>query len=243
MMARLLLLLGALLLVLPLASCADTVETQVIAVQSTLPEREQTVYRVQDRNGAEIGRAVFTIAPENGLLRLTQDYRFGDSQTDKSSALVSRESMQPRSSERTVRDGEAVWTSSAVYEPARVSVTVNDGATDRVKKADISESAYDNLESLFLWRTLPMGAGERVVYGNVVVDPKRGTISRVIGSAEVSGREFVQLPNGETVEAWRVDFTSAGITNSAWYAITPDRTLLKYNITRGPTLLLTTEAR
>ncbi len=40
------------------------------------------------------------------------------------------------------------------------------------------------------------------------------------------------------VEAWRVDFTSAGVANQAWYAVDGDRRLVKYAIARGPTLVL-----
>jgi hypothetical protein len=82
-----------------------------------------------------------------------------------------------------------------------------------------------------------MEAGEPVSYVNVVVDPKRGTISRALATVEVSGREQVQLPSG-AVAAWRVDFSSAGVTNRAWYAADGDRRLLKYEIARGPTLVL-----
>jgi hypothetical protein len=35
-----------------------------------------------------------------------------------------------------------------------------------------------------------------------------------------------------------VDFSSAGVTNRAWYAADGDRRLLKYEIDRGPTLVL-----
>jgi hypothetical protein len=83
-----------------------------------------------------------------------------------------------------------------------------------------------------------MGAGNTASYINVVVDPKRGTVSRALARFAVSGRELVTLPDGRTEEAWRVDFTSAGVTNFAWYAISEDRRLLKYEIARGPTLLL-----
>jgi len=96
--------------------------------------------------------------------------------------------------------------------------TNTSGRGERTQSADISETAYDNLESLFLWRTVEMGAGETVSYINVVVDPKRGTISRALATVAVSGREQVRLPSG-TVEAWRVDFSSAGVTNQAWYAV------------------------
>jgi hypothetical protein len=123
------------------------------------------------------------------------------------------------------------------YAEDAVTVVFTGERGKRTRTAEVSETAYDNLESLFLWRTIGMGAGERVSYVNVVVDPKRGTISRALSTVEVSGREIVTLADGP-VEAWRVDFTSAGVTNHAWYAVSEDRRLVKYEIARGPTLLL-----
>lgn len=220
-----------------LVACGSSVTTEVIPVQMPLPEREEAVYRVEDKDGQQIGRAVFTIAPDGADARVTQDYRFGEGEIDSSSAVVDRASMRPRSSERLVEDAGKRYDTAAVYEDAKVVVTFTGDQGERTREADISETAYDNLESLFLWRTMEMGAGEKTSYINVVVDPKRGSISRALGTVEVSGREQVQLPSG-VVEAWRVDFNSAGVTNHAWYAVDGDRRLVKYDIQRGPTLIL-----
>ena len=225
--------------ILAILGCGRTVTTQVVSVAMPLPEREQAIYRVLDSGGVQIGRATLAIATEGTSLRLTQDYDFGGGQTDSSTVTVDRDSMRPRASQRTVEDGGHRYDTRASYTADAVTVEFRDERGARTRRAAIGESAYDNLESLFLWRTLVMGAGERVSYVNVVVDPKRGTISRALATASVSGREEVRLA-GAVVEAWRVDFTSAGVTNQAWYAVTPDRRLVKYAIARGPTLLLET---
>ena len=220
-----------------LAACGSTVTTQVVPVQMPLPEREEAVYSVQDKSGREIGRAVLRIQREGDALRLSQDYTFGEGEVDRSTAVVARDSMRPLSSERLVQDEGREYRTASTYTADTVTVTFAGERGERTRAADISETAYDNLESLFLWRTIAMGAGESVSYGNVVVDPKRGTISRALARVEVSGREQVRLPSG-TVEAWRVDFSSAGVTNQAWYAVDGDRRLVKYAIARGPTLVL-----
>jgi hypothetical protein len=235
--AALLLLAAALL-----AACGEAPTTQVLQIATPLPAREEASYRLEDRNGATIGRAVLGIATEGDTYRLTQSYDFGERQQDRSVVLVERASLRPRSSERTVVDGDETWLTRAEYEPARVTVTLKTVRGERRRDAEISESSYDNLESLFLWRTLAMGAGERASYINVVIDPRRGTINRALGVVQVGGREIVNLPGG-AVEAWRVDFTSAGVTNTAWYAVSDDRRLLKYAITRGPTLVLESVSR
>lgn len=228
----------AALAALLLTACGSSVTTQVVAVQTPLPERERAVYRVQDKDGAEIGSAVFQIEPNQQGLALTQDYTFGEAQRDRSLVVVDRDSMRPRIGERLVDDNGATYRTAMTYTPEEVTVVFTGERGDRTRSADIPETAYDNLESLFLWRTLEMGAGFTVSYVNVVVDPKRGTISRALAKVEVSGREEVRLADGAVVEAWRVDFTSAGVTNQAWYAVSPDRRLVKYVIARGPTLVL-----
>jgi hypothetical protein len=219
------------------AGCGATVTTQVVPIQTPLPAREEAVYRVEDRTGAEIGRAVFTITTDGAEARVSQDYDFGEGQIDRSSVVVDRASMRPRSSERLVIDEGREYRTAARYDEDSVQVSFVGGQTERQREAAIAETAYDNLESLFLWRTIVMGAGESVSYVNVVVDPKRGTISRALATVEVSGREEVRLPSG-VVQAWRIDFRSAGVTNYAWYAIDGDHRLLKYQIQRGPTLVL-----
>lgn len=219
------------------AGCGSTVTTQVVPIQTPLPVAEEAVYRVEDSDGRQIGSAVLTIATDGAESRLTQDYDFGEGQIDRSSVVVDRASMRPRSSERMVIDETWKYRTAANYDEDSVAVTFEGERGERQREAAISETAYDNLESLFLWRTIAMGAGEAVSYVNVVVDPKRGTISRALGTVEVSGREEVRLPSG-TVEAWRIDFRSAGVTNHAWYAVDGDRRLVKYQIQRGPTLVL-----
>jgi hypothetical protein len=220
-----------------LAACGETVTARVVPVQTPLPDREESVYSVQDRSGKEIGRAVFRIQREGDDLRLTQDYTFGEGEADRSAAVVERDSMRPRASERLVQDKGKEYRTASTYTADTVTVTFAGERGGRTREAAISETAYDNLESLFLWRTLPMDTGEPVSYVNVVVDPKRGTISRALATVAVFGREQVQLPSG-AVEAWRVEFSSAGVTNRAWYAADGDRRLLKYEIDRGPTLVL-----
>lgn len=219
------------------AGCGSTVTTQVVPIQTPLPRQEEAIYRIQDSGGEEIGRAVLTISTEGAESRVSQEYDFGEGRTDRSSVVLERASMRPRSSERLVVDQGTEYRTAAEYSEDSVRVTFVGEQAERERTADISETAYDNLESLFLWRTIAMGAGESVSYVNVVVDPKRGTISRALGTVEVSGRELVQLSSG-VVEAWRVDFISAGVTNHAWYAVDGDHRLVKYEIQRGPTLLL-----
>jgi len=235
-MTRRLLLLATLGLLL-LGCGEDSVTTQVFPVQAPLPAQERAVYRVLDRNGAQIGRAVFTIEPDAGRVRFIQEYEFGAGERDRLTVLLDPLSLRPLHSAREVHDRGMTYLTEAVYEEAAVAVTFRDGRGERTRRAGISDSTYDNLESLVLWRTLEMAPGAKVSYGNVIVDPRRGTINRALGTVTVAGKETLTLPAG-MIEAWRLDFRAAGLINRAWYAATPDRRLLRYEIARGPVLEL-----
>jgi hypothetical protein len=226
-----------LLVVALLAACSKEVTTEVFPVSHPLPVHEEAHYTLVDSKGGKVGAATLTIAPEGDGLRLGIAYDFGPTQQDTSGVSVQRDSMKPLRSDRTVVDGDKRHVTHAEYANEKVTVVFNDGGRDQTREAKISDSAYDNLESLFLWRTIDMSVGREARYTNVVVDPKHGTISRALATVRVDAHEEVRLPSGP-VQAWRVSFTSAGTTNTAWYRDDETRALLRYEITRGPTLIL-----
>ncbi len=229
------------LIVLPLllTSCSATVTTQVLTVTRPLPQQEQSHYRVVNDKGEQVGTALLAIAPDSdpANARLTLDYDFGPTQKDTGVVVVNRTTMKPVRAERTVIDGDKRYVTRAEYSGNKVAVVLEDGGKGRRTEATLGESAYDNLSSLFLWRTLDLSAGSEVRYGNIIIDPKRGGISRAVATIEDAGRGNVATATGDELGS-RVQFRSAGITNGAWYRLEGGRVLLKYDITRGPTLLL-----
>jgi hypothetical protein len=225
------------LLALTLAGCGEDTVTEVVPIAQPLPEREQARYRLLDREGRQVGTATLTIAPDGDDLRLGVAYEFSAQRTDIGSVVVRRQTLKPAREERTVVDGEKRYVTRAEYQGLEVSVTFDDGRRPVTRKASLTETAYDNLETLFLLRAMEHKLGVEVRYVNVVIDPLRGTISRTLATAHVIGREEVPLPSGP-VQAWRVEFRSAGVTNTAWYRADDTRTLVRYAITRGPTLVL-----
>lgn len=220
------------------ASCGENVTTQVVPVAQQLPaQREVTRYRMVDSKGADIGSAVLSSVPDGDTLTLGIAYDFGQGRTDNGTVIVRRDSMRPVNAERVVTDGERQYVTRAAYTDRDVTVRLDDPRRPKERRADLSETAYDNLESLFLWRTLDFSTGTQVRYVNVVIDPRGGTISRALGAVEVLGREEVRLSSGP-VQAWRVQFRAAGVTNTAWYRADAGHLLVRYEITRGPTLIL-----
>jgi hypothetical protein len=230
-------LLPLLLAVLFLTVCGETVETQVLTIARPLAAPEEARYRVLNARGEQIGTALLTVASEGADLRLSVAYNFGPTQKDTATVVVQRDTMKPVRSERVVVDGERRYVTRAEYGPERVVVTLDDGGRGRRTEVTIGPSAYDNLASLFLWRALDQGVGASVRFGNIIVDPKRGSVSRAVATVETTGRGNVDLPGGAE-QAWRVEFRAAGVTNTAWYRTDERRTLLKYEVTRGPTLVL-----
>jgi hypothetical protein len=235
---RLLALLVALAGFLVLPSCDEEVTTQLFTVAKPLPAREQTRYTLLDSKGEQVGTAVMTIAPDGDALRAGIAYDFGPTQQDTSSIVLRPDTMKPATAERTVVDGDKRSVTRAEYTGDKVASTFDDGKRSQRRETTISDTAYDNLAALFLWRTFDFTPGREVRYANIVVDPRNGTISRALATLTVTGKEEVRLPSGASVQAWRLRFTSAGTTNTAWYRDDDSRALVKYEITRGPTLFL-----
>ena len=226
-----------------LAACGESIKTESVPVTFRLPAPEGARYRLVDSKGEQIGTATLRTSAEGGGVLLQVAYDFGSNRTDTSAVLVQPETLRPTRSERTVVDGDQRYVTRSEYSDTDVTTTVDDGKRTRSRTAKLSDAAYDNLESLFLWRSADLRPGYDVRYVNVIVDAKRGTISRAVGQMNVVGREDLRLPGGERVPAWKVEFRSAGVTNTAWYRDDATRQLLRYEITRGPTLLLDTSGQ
>lgn len=223
--------------VLAPACQGETLSTQNVPIAHPLPEREEARYRLLDSRGREQGTALLRIASEGEQARLMLDYDFGLGQKDRGVVIVRRDNLKPVRAEREVIDGDRRYLTRMVY-GERVTVELDDGQHTQRREAELPQTAYDNLAALFLWRTMPHSLGVAVRYTNVLVNPRRGTISRAPATIEVVRREEVVLPAG-SAPAWRLDFRTAGVTNSAWYRADASRVLLRYAITRGPTLILT----
>lgn len=224
-------------LLMSLSACSEDVTTETFPITQPLPPREEARYGLFDSQGERVGAGVLTITPDGERVRLGLDYDFGNGQTDQASVVAARATLKPATSERTVKDGDKSFVTRSTYTADKVTTSFEGDSRSRTREAKLAGDAYDNIASVFLWRTLEFNVNRSARYINVVVDPRNGTITRALGSVEVSGREDLQLPSG-TVQTWRVRFTSAGVTNTAWYRADDTRTLVKYEITRGPTFIL-----
>lgn len=220
-----------------LTACAEEVSTETFPIAYPLPQQEEARYGLFDKDGRRIGEGVLVITPDGERVRFGLTYDFGNGQTDQASVVAARATLIPVTSERTVKDGDKSFVTRSRYAADKVTTVFEGDNRQRTREAKLTGDVYDNIAAVFLWRTLEFNVNRSARYINVVVDPRNGAITRALGTVEVSGREDLQLPSGP-VQTWRVRFTSAGVTNTAWYRADDSRALVKYEITRGPTFML-----
>jgi hypothetical protein len=88
----------------------------------------------------------------------------------------------------------------------------------------VPEFSYDNDTSLFLWRTLPFAEGYEGSYTTIITNHR----ARQKVNLHVVGLESVTVPAG-TFEAWRLVITTSNARQTAWFANTPERELVRYD--------------
>jgi hypothetical protein len=150
----------------------------------------------------------------------------GPTTRDATSVVVNGKTLKPVSSSRritTQKDDESI---EVVYTP--------DGALikqgDKQSGLSVPEHAYDNDISLFLWRTIAFQPGYQARYVTVITNRR----SRQNVTLRVLGKETVRVPAG-SFEAWHLQVKAGGVTQSAWYADTPQRPLVRYDNDNGLT--------
>jgi hypothetical protein len=192
-------------------------------VVSTIPWAgdESHTYTVKN-NGEVVGRSVLTVDVQGATTVLSQSFR-GET-TDESAVTVDSQTLKPQSARREViaRDDDVVVETTYTADGA----VIKQG--ERQSGLSVPEHAYDNDTSLFLWRALPYEVGWQGSYITIITNRR----SRQKVNLFVVRRETVQLATGE-YSAWRLEIKTSNATQTAWYADTPRRELLRYDNDRG----------
>jgi hypothetical protein len=173
-------------------------------------------------NGNVVGRSVLTVDTQGAQTVLTQDFT-GDT-TDKSMVTVDSQTLKPISSSRHIVAKDDDVTIEATYTATDVSIKQG----DKQSGLSLPDHAYDNDTSLFLWRTLPFEVGWQGSYNTVITNRR----SRQKVNLFVVRRETVKLSSGE-YNAWRLEVKTSNATQTAWYADSLRRELLRYDNDRG----------
>ncbi len=227
---RSLLLASTLLATLLLAACVvdEPVATKDIVSIIPWPDDERAEYVLLDRdNGEEHSRGVLTVTRQDGAFEL--GLRISDEQdTDDVVVLVDAETLKPLSVRREISLQAKTVTGEYDSEEGIVRITIIDKDGDeRPVPLRLEEHYYDNESSLFLWRTIPFEEGYEASYYSVLANQR----SQDLITVRVAGTEEVTVPAG-TFQTWRVEIRFRSTKQVAWYADTPERTLVQYDNSR-----------
>ncbi len=184
---------------------------------------ETLKYVLKDRDGREVGKAELAISREGLTTRLSQSFSDADS-SDETSVVVDASTLKPISGTRTITTPTDKEELSVTY--SSEGALIKQG--DRQSGLSVPEHSYDNDMSLFLWRTLRFERGYSAAYVTIITNRR----SRQTVELKVFGLESVTVPAGR-FDAWKLDINAPGARQTAWFADTPSRPLLKYDNSRG----------
>ena len=209
-------------------ACAQ--EDQDIVESIPWSDAERAEYVLLDRGEPEVecGTGTLTVERQGDRFQLTLHFEDGDN-SDTSTVMVDAETLQPFSVRRErLIDGEveAVEGEYDREEQAiRVVEFIGDDEPRTVPRRLDEDVFYDNESSLFIWRTIKFEEGYIVKYNTVLVN-QGGALREV--TLRVAGKEEVKVPAG-TFDAWRVDISTEGLNQVAFFADTPEHQMVFYD--------------
>lgn len=186
---------------------------------------EEARYRLMD--GDEVkGEGVLSIETLEGKVVFRQEFQ-SEEFRDEVTAVADAATMRPRSVERVIDgpEGERRW--QVEYREGVATVVQRSQDAERTDEVSVPTRAYDSWTDVFLWRTIDFGEGFEATYADVLT----ATLARpqvISQSLRVVGLETVEVPAG-TFEAWRLEVRTAEGEQTAWYADTPTRPLVRYD--------------
>lgn len=184
---------------------------------------ESVTYLVKSKSGAELGHQVLAIAKRGSQSELSQRFS-GSETTDNSSVIVEATTLKPASAKREINAKDDTRVIETTYSEA--GALIKDG--DKQSGLSVPEHSYDNDTSLFLWRTLAFAPNYEAAYTTIITNRR----SKQDVTLKVIGRETVKVVAGE-FQAWRLEIKAGGAKQTAWYADTPTRPLVKYDNDNG----------
>jgi hypothetical protein len=205
---------------------AKLVATQDLPLDVPWTAPEAAHYNLLDRdNGKQLGEGTLEIAGKDSQYDLSLKFQDGED-FDNSTVLVDGTTLKPISSHRDRSVGGKTKELRAEYNAATDVVTITEvkSSGDRAVPHRLKDNYYDNDTSLFLWRALKFVEGFTANYRTVVT----GSGEQQVVHLEVKRKERVTVPAG-TFDTWRLEIQAEGRRQVAWYADTPERTLVQYD--------------
>lgn len=193
-------------------------------IVSTIPwmAPEELTYTLTDEDGTQIATGTHTIEQEGTNFRLRTRYESPNGNSDTTTVTVDALTLKPISSVREIDNDNPDDEDRIEAEYTDETVVIRAG--ERQTGLTLPEHAYDNDTSLFLWRTLDFREGYEASYHTIITN--RRSQQRVV--LRVPRKETVTVPAGE-FEAWRLEIITSNVRQTAWYADTPERPLVRYD--------------
>jgi hypothetical protein len=208
----------------------------VTQIPWTAPETH--TYELRNNN-KPIGETTLSIARAGDSFVFTQHTADTDGNSDEALTTVDATTLKPAANKRTVTDSSEKRVADATYEDTDkdcsakrvVKITQltfkppdeSEPESTRSNPLCVPEHAYDNDESLFLWRTIKFEKGYTATY-NAIFSNRRDT---QVVTLKVTGQDKITTPAGE-FEVWVVELTADEATQTAWFATTDDHKLVAY---------------
>ncbi len=216
------------LLVLALAACES--ESSVLSGQdvvSNIPwtAPEEARYRLLDGD-EERGSGVLSIEAEDGSFTFRQEFE-NEEFRDEVVVVVDGNTLRPESVERVIDGPEGARRWRVDYEGGAATVVQRSQDEERRDEIATPTRSYDSWTDVFVWRAIDFREGYEATYTDVLSATlaKPQVISQTI---KVTGKETVEVPAG-TFEAWRMEIQSSDGNQTAWYADTETRPLVRYD--------------
>jgi hypothetical protein len=209
------------------AACAPASSTGTSEIVSTVPfaAGEELTYALRDDTGELIGRGVFSVSADAGMLRLDQSYTRADAPgqvVDLISVWADADSLRPV---RGLRDtdtraagveGGAVerveWEYVSEDDDRILVVTrTEDGGDSEERRIRLRDDHYDNESSLWLWRTIAFIEE----YDERYVSVDAAGSGQTTVNLRVPMQQAIEVPAGE-FDTWRILVRTGRAVRTAW---------------------------
>ena len=193
-------------------------------------DSERAEYVLLDRGDPEVecGTGTLTVERQGDQFQLTLRFEDGEN-SDTSTVMVDDETLQPFSVRRErIIEGEieaVEGTYDREEQAIRVVEFIGDDEPREVPRRLDEEVFYDNESSLFIWRAILFEEGYEATYNTVLVN--QGGATREV-TLRVRGKEEIEVRAG-VFDAWRVDISTEGLSQIAFFADTPEHQLVFYD--------------
>jgi hypothetical protein len=227
-------------------TCKECVDI-VAGVPWTAPESH--AYNLK-KDGDQQGVTTLSVKRDGANVVMTTDSEGTNGTSDVSAVTADASTLKPVSATRTITDKDTRTLLEVTYEDVAKD-QCDSGRVARIKqstfkppeasKADSTRSnplcvpdhAYDNDQSLFIWRAINFEKGATLTYWTITA----GRRDKHLVTLTVQQQEQITVPAG-TFDTWKVEIASERSRQNAWFTTTADHRLIQYVNNQGQSFQL-----